>query len=414
MCGLNFIKQQYLKNIYNKTYVSSRSNLNIILKSMRFPNKMLIVTVGGTNGKGSTISVIEKVLLDYGVSVIVNTSPHIKEYNERIRLNGISISDKTLIAGIDFINKVALEEGVVLSFPDYSFLLAYYVAMCEVNIDILLLEVGLGGECDPSNILHADIAVLTNIDLDHTEILGNTREEILEKKIAIARKGKKLVVGDPNPPLNLESLVLMNGYELYLCDHEYNSLDYELKINSPVHINNIAIARKVIALISKQINKEMKLTVDMLKNLAIKARAELLSREGQFILLDVAHNRQAINNLSNQIDNIKTTYNLTKVTAIFTAISTKLSSDIIADIAFIIDEWKVFSIRSIDQRGASQLDLQKYFQNINQVSFFDIQSHEFKNILMDNCRNELIVVFGSFTLIGEFLKIYDLQVVNEK
>jgi dihydrofolate synthase / folylpolyglutamate synthase len=414
MCDLAYIKRQCLSSIYNKTYTSSRSHLKVILNAMKLPKNMLVVTVGGTNGKGSTISIIERALLDYGFSVLVNTSPHIKEYNERVRFNGASISDITLIDGITFIDKIALDEGLVLSFPDYSFLLVCYVAMCRINIDILLLEVGLGGEYDPSNILNADISVLTNIDLDHTDILGKTREEILEKKIAIARKGKALVVGDPNPPLNLESLVISKGCNLYLCGRDFAISDYKLNTNLPVHTNNIAIAGQVISLISQEMNKEMQLTVDILKKIDLKARAELLSRGHEFFLLDVAHNRQAVNNLFHKIKDIKKRYKFQKVTAIFTAISTKPIAGMISDIASIIDEWKVFSIDSIDARGASQLDLKYYFRDIDEVSFFDIKDNEFKNILMGIRRNELTIVFGSFVLIGEFLKIYDLQVINEK
>lgn len=408
MVDLAFQKQQYIKNISGRNYESIQGNLQLILQSLPLPQDIKIITVGGTNGKGSTISVIEQALIDFGLSVVVNTSPHIKHYNERIRINGKVISDETLVKGFAFIEKIESENLVPLSFPDYSFLLACYAAMINPQLDILILEVGLGGEKDPANVLNADISVITNIDLDHTEILGNSREEILEKKIAIARRNKALVVGDPNPPINLQSLV--NHYEckLYLFGEDFNALDVKYETKSNLHINNIATAQKVIFLLSRMMNKDIVLTRNSLEKIDLQARGQLLLRGNHFFLLDVAHNRQAIKNLYYQILDIRKTYNIKKVTAIFTALSSKLNIDLLSSIVSIIDEWNVFSINEIDYRGATQFALKKYFQDLSSnIFFYNILDKEFKKIILDSQPRELIVVFGSFVLVGEFLKVYE-------
>jgi dihydrofolate synthase/folylpolyglutamate synthase len=172
-----------------------------------------IIVVGGTNGKGSTVAYLEAIYLQSGYRPLVYTSPHIDHYNERVRIAGRTASDQQFIDAFEVIE--SCREDTSLSYFEYGTLAALLIAVWQ-QPDVLILEVGLGGRLDAVNILQHDIAVITNISLDHMEWLGDSREKIAIEKAGIARHGQPLILADEDMPESLHQQARQVG-ALELC-----------------------------------------------------------------------------------------------------------------------------------------------------------------------------------------------------
>ncbi len=157
----------------------------------------LVVTVGGTNGKGSVVALLDAMLRAGGTRTGAYTSPHILRYNERLRLDGAEVDDATLVAAFERVE--AARGGTTLTYFEFGTLAAFDI-LARAQPEIALLEVGLGGRLDAVNLVDADAAVVVTVDLDHTEYLGPDREAIGREKAGIFRAGRPAIVGETNPP----------------------------------------------------------------------------------------------------------------------------------------------------------------------------------------------------------------------
>jgi dihydrofolate synthase/folylpolyglutamate synthase len=164
------------------------------------PPAPLCFVVGGTNGKGSTTTAIEHILRARGLRTGATFSPHLVRFNERIRLDGDEVTDALLCAAFDAIETARAE--ITLTYFEFGMLAALW-CFREARVDAAVIEVGLGGRLDAANIVDADVAVITTIGLDHMEYLGPDRPSIAREKAHIARQGRPLVVGEPDPPDSL-------------------------------------------------------------------------------------------------------------------------------------------------------------------------------------------------------------------
>ncbi|SDY49201.1 bifunctional tetrahydrofolate synthase/dihydrofolate synthase [Nitrosomonas sp. Nm58] len=158
-----------------------------------------LIAVGGTNGKGSTCAMLESILSCAGYRVGCYTSPHLLKYNERVRIEQKAVSDEELCYAFDVIESARLRCDTSLTYFEFGTLAAMHL-FTQSKVDVAILEVGLGGRLDAVNVFDADCAILTNIDLDHMDYLGSTREEIGIEKIGIFRKNKIAICGEPNLP----------------------------------------------------------------------------------------------------------------------------------------------------------------------------------------------------------------------
>jgi dihydrofolate synthase/folylpolyglutamate synthase len=159
-----------------------------------------VITVGGTNGKGSVCAFLEAILREAGYRVGLYTSPHIVRYNERVRIDGVEASDEALVAAFE---RVEAARGTTsLTYFEMGTLAAACL-FADASLDVVILEVGLGGRLDAVNVFDPDCAVVVTVDLDHMEYLGPTREHIGHEKAGIFRAGKPAVYGEENPPRSL-------------------------------------------------------------------------------------------------------------------------------------------------------------------------------------------------------------------
>lgn len=259
-----------------------------------------VITVGGTNGKGSTVATLTSVYLAAGYQVATYTSPHLLHFNERICLDGRPVTDETLICAFAAVESARHQAGVSLSYFEFT-TLAAFVVFGEANPDVVILEVGLGGRLDAVNLVDATVAVITSIGIDHTDWLGDTREAIAFEKAGIFRAGRVVVCGESDPP---ESM--LEHARALCCTVMRKELDFGFErlpqswrwwsgkshlesLPLPkLALDNVATALAAIDVLGLPVS-ESALREGQLQAF-VPGRLERLERQGVEIVLDVAHN----------------------------------------------------------------------------------------------------------------------------
>jgi dihydrofolate synthase / folylpolyglutamate synthase len=279
--------------------------------------KAKTILVAGTNGKGSCVASMAALFRTQGLSVGCYTSPHLLRYNERIQINGLEASDDALCAAFTAIDQVCGE--ISLSYFEFGTLAAFWL-MAQANVDVWLIEVGLGGRLDATNIIDADIAIITSIALDHEAYLGDTRELIALEKLGIARKNSLLICAEPNPPTSLlegaEQLgcpVLWAGKDFSWCAEwsaEAPKITLTLSQNRSVHIAaaqlplpSIAAAWVACDVICNALGQTPDSTewAQVLTRTRLAGRWQRFTCQGVDVLIDVAHNPASTQALAEHI-----------------------------------------------------------------------------------------------------------------
>ena len=184
------------------------------------PPAATAIVVAGTNGKGSTTAFAEQLLLAGGRSVGTTMSPHVHRFNERIRIGGADASDASIVDALEAVD--GARGDIELSYFEYAVLAALF-AIRRAEVDVAVLEIGLGGRLDAVNVVDADVAVITSIGLDHQEYLGDTRELIGAEKAGIVRPSRPLVFGDPSPPASVLDRARALGAPVYQAGRDFGS-----------------------------------------------------------------------------------------------------------------------------------------------------------------------------------------------
>jgi len=190
----------YIERIHPTSIELGLDRVTAVKRRLALELEATIITVAGTNGKGSTCAMLESVLLAAGYRVGLYTSPHLLRYNERVRINGTPVDDESLCRA--FARVEAVRDGVPLTYFEFG-TLAAWIVFAGAPFDALILEVGMGGRLDAVNAFDAHCAVVTSIAIDHTDYLGHTREEIGLEKAGILRAGRPAIIADPQPPASV-------------------------------------------------------------------------------------------------------------------------------------------------------------------------------------------------------------------
>ena len=361
------------------------------------------ITVAGTNGKGSTVAVMEAILCARGERVGAFTSPHLVRYNERIRVEGAEVSDALIVEAFEAIEKA--RSDISLTYFEFNTLAALWIFK-KLDVAFQLLEVGLGGRLDAVNIVDADVAVVTAIGLDHQEWLGSDVETIAIEKCGIARDGRACVVADLAAPVSVSTeLQRIGACELRaLRDYAFGDTYFEsLKAGSiawslPAGILPLNAAAGLRALEAAGIAVTEELVVRGMKRIVLKGRRESFRLGNIDLVLDVAHNPDAAVELRKFLDR-QTAAQLT--TAIFAVMSDKDCRDIIAAVAPVIDEWYLPSGIG-GARGQSPEVLIGFIPGTAQVTpTFESAFEGAMESLADGGR---LIIFGSFFTVGEGMK----------
>lgn len=293
------------QNIGKQAYKTDLTNTILLANHLSNPQKKIkTIHVAGTNGKGSTSHMLASILQESGYKVGLYTSPHLKDYRERIKINGIHIEEKYVV---DFIqkNKVFFEEND-LSFFEMTVGLAFDY-FNENNIDIAIIEVGLGGRLDSTNIITPLISVITNIGLDHTQFLGNTIQEITLEKAGIIKPNVPVVIGEylPETKTIFIDKAILNKTKIYFAsDLISNNYESDLKGNYQTYNKKTVVQTLKILqeqnqfLISEANFKNGFLNV--IKNTGLQGRWQQL-HQNPLVIADTAHNKHGLEVVLKQI-----------------------------------------------------------------------------------------------------------------
>ena len=369
-----------------------------------------IITVAGTNGKGSTVTALETIYYTAGYKVGAYTSPHLLQFNERIRVNLKPIPDNELCQAFCVIEE---ERGEVnLTYFEMTTLAALWYFKNH-NLDVLILEVGLGGRMDATNILDADLAVITTIDYDHQEFLGTTLDAIGYEKAGILRPKKPFVYADENPPAsilnvakNLDSPTFLYSRNFSFQRHVSNwSLNFEGRTISELPIPCIQF-KSAAAAISACLLLEEALPVShehyrtAMKTVFLPGRLQLQQKGSVRILYDVSHNPQSARLLVDRVKQLDTNI---RVHAVFSALKDKDIFGLIFPLRDCVDRW--YPAQLDNKRAASANLLLAEFKGAEIIVdvCYNTPLLAFEQALNQAEAGDLIVVYGSFFTVSQVM-----------
>jgi dihydrofolate synthase/folylpolyglutamate synthase len=382
-----------------------------------------VVTVGGTNGKGSTCAVLESILLRAGYHVGCHTSPHLLEFNERARIDGLNATDAELLPHFEAVEaaRKSLPEPVSLTYFEFTTLAILHL-FASRELDAIILEVGLGGRLDAVNVIDTDCAIITSIDIDHTEYLGDTREKIAFEKAGIFRAGKPAICADPAAPQTLVDHAHTLGADLWLFGRDFR---YEGQAGSERQqwtyvgrtMRRSALAYPALRGANQLINTSAALAAlealrerlpvsaqDVrlgLANVELPGRFQVLAGRPT-IVLDVAHNPHAAAVLAQNLGSMgfyRYTY------AVFGAMRDKDIARIVGHLKGEIDHWCVTNLPTGRAATAEMLEEELRRAGVtdgpdNSVRHFATPAEAYQDATSRATEDDRILIFGSFLTVA--------------
>ncbi|RMJ06215.1 Bifunctional protein FolC [Marinobacter litoralis] len=400
---------QWLEAIHPTEIDMGLDRVLVVLRRL-FPKKpnARIITVAGTNGKGSTVATLERQLMAAGRTTGAYTSPHLQHYNERVRINGTNVSDAALVSAFE---KVEVARGrVSLTYFEFG-TLAAFVAFEQAGVEDWVLEVGLGGRLDAVNVLDADFAIITSIDIDHIGFLGDNREVIGFEKAGILRRGIPAVCADPVPPASVLQQAVAQKVDLQLTGRDYqlepradDSSIIDLVMAQgrvalpagPLPIESVAAATVMAARLVPDAGLE--LLGEAAQSVNLPGRFERLSSE-PLVIADVGHNPHAARWLASKLSELKQ-QNSGRVIAVYAALGDKDVEGVVAAMAPVVDHW---CLAGLDvPRGLSVGELESRVGDGASVSASATISEALEDANSEvSGQEDCVVVFGSFFTVAE-------------
>ena len=360
-----------------------------------FPNGVpfQVIMVAGTNGKGSTIAFIDSIYQQSDFKVGAFTSPHLIKYNERFSVNGEMASDESICQAFDAIEVLRGETS--LTYFEFS-TLAALVIFAHEKVDVVVLEVGLGGRLDSVNIVDPNVSIITNIAIDHTDYLGDTREAIGFEKAGIMRNDIPCICGDQNPPTSLQDHADNIGALLTFVNQPYLG---KISLQGEHQQYNAALAIEVVNQLQSLFPIDQNQLSQGLEKANILARFQVKTVNNRTIVLDVAHNEAAIKILAEALKSKKI-----PTLAIFSALKDKNIKLMINAIESCIDEWLIVPL-SVNRAIKIQDLVEKFSLSSKITTCKDMESaiHQ----ALNTQQYQRVVIFGSFHTVADAMKILD-------
>ena len=374
-----------------------------------------VVSVAGTNGKGSSVTMLDEILRRAGYRVGRYTSPHLIKYNERICVDGNEVSDAELCESFDRIDRA--RGDISLTYFEFGTLAALDLFR-QHNVEIAILEVGLGGRLDAVNILDADAALISSIDLDHQQWLGNTRESIGREKAGIFRNMAPAVCSDPNPPQTIIDCASALGTPLSLAGQDFsyetteNGWNWQsaqkswLDLPRPMQycefqLQNAAGVLMVLENISHEFPVQEDAIRNGLANFRLHGRMQQIPGEIEMIL-DVAHNRESVQAL---IKNLQSVPCIGKTHILIGMLKDKTHDMVLSELGRVADSWSVVTLA--EERGCDSAQLIQALAELDirdNIRGYDSVADALAGIRAKAIPGDRIVITGSFLTVGAALR----------
>ena len=407
----------HCERLHPQTIELGLERVRTVAQRMRLGFDCPVFTVAGTNGKGSTCAMLEAILLEAGFRTGVYTSPHLVRFEERCRIRGESADASELVASF------AVVEGargdISLTYFEFTTLAILHV-LARAGLDAVVLEVGLGGRLDAVNIIDTDCAIITSIDVDHTELLGHTREQIGLEKAGILRTGRPAIVSDPVPPQSVLDRAREIDADLWLLGRDYNySGDQQqwawagrgrryagLAYPALRGANQLINAAGVLAAL-EAMRPRLPVTAQAVRNglalVELPGRFQVVPGQPALVL-DVAHNPHSAAALALNLDAMgfyPTTH------AVFGAMADKDLAPMLARMDPLIDRWYFTDLPT--PRAAGAAALQAAWQAATRrrdagSAVFASPMEALRAAEAQAQATDRIVVFGSFYTVGGVLE----------
>jgi len=413
----------YIQTLHSREIELSLDRVGAVYGRL-FPNGVdfKVITVAGTNGKGSTAELLSSIYAAASYRVGKFTSPHLVNFNERFRINQKDVDDASLIGALCRIEEA--RKSISLTFFEYGTLVAI-VLFADAAVDIAVMEVGLGGRLDAINILDADAAIVTNISIDHVSWLGDTIEEIGREKIAIARANKPCVIGMSNPPQSIIEYCQQQSIQPLLIERDF-SIKFEhqqehwcfqskefcldslpLPFNQAGHqLDNAAVAIQTVHTLLCDLPLADVQIADGIRNAMLAGRCQLVSQRPS-IILDVSHNVASISRLANFVLSLEIKG---QVSAVCGMLSDKQIGESLVQLDGVVDKWYFASLNNPRGASAEEVEVQLLGKLPTRQGCHQFQSQNFDSVLKayqaakemltsDDC----LLVFGSFFVVGDII-----------
>jgi len=375
----------------------------------------VVITVGGTNGKGSTCAMLEKILLESGYRVGLYTSPHLLRYNERVRLQGEDVSDDLLVESFE---RVEAARGTTpLTYFEFGTLGALDI-FGRASLDVAILEVGLGGRLDAVNIVDADVACVVSVDLDHQAFLGNDRESIGYEKAGIYRAGRAAIFGDTNPPDRLVAHAKQIGADLQVLGRDFRYEAHERQwdfigrrgakralpmpaLRGRWQLKNACVALAALDEVADRVPVSLGEVKRGFTNVRLAGRLQVLPGRPS-IVLDVAHNPHAARALADGLGDMGF---YERTFAVFAMLADKDIGGVIDAMRGRVDQWFVASVAAERAAPAQRVADLLSGRGLSAVTrTFATVSAALEEARRQAGPNDRIIVFGSFYTVAEALR----------
>lgn len=375
-----------------------------------------VIMVGGTNGKGSTVAFTEAIARAAGWKTGAYTSPHLLRYNERVRIDGRDADDATLVAAFEAVE--AARADTPLTYFEYGTLAALWLFQ-RADLDLAILEVGLGGRLDAVNIVDADVAVITTVDLDHQDYLGDDREKIGFEKAGIARAWKPLVLGEDDPPSSVLGHAYAIGASTWRANNDFfferiddagwqwREVGYEValslpKLVAPAQLRNAATA--IAALRALDVEIPDAALVEGVANACLPGRLQRFERDGVEIVVDVGHNPQAARELAAWL---RADAAAGRTFAVYAALADK---DIVGVVNALQEGIAGWYIAGLEEAGPRGLDVEAFAVRLAGTAVSEAERHADVATALAAARaqareGDRILVFGSFFTVAAALSV---------
>ncbi len=423
----------YIEALHPKSIAMGLDRVKLVIDKLQLNPTFPIITVAGTNGKGSVCAMLSHIYTQAGYNVGCYTSPHIQHYNERVSVNLQLISDDDLCTAFTAVEAARgqVKHGkVTLTYFEMGTLAAMW-HFCHQNLDIAILEIGLGGRLDAVNAFEPSCAVVTTIALDHMEFLGDTREQIGFEKAGVFRPNTLAICGDENPPDSLVQYAKKIGADLQLIQRDfhvkktksgwqYSAKNMHLDLPNPglagdfQLCNAACVVRAVLHLndilpviTPEQLSAGLQTNIHQaLRAVHLIGRFQQLQSEPQ-IIVDVAHNPHAAKSLA---QNLKSTLCIGKTLAVFGMLADKDIAGVIEAVQAEIDAWYLADVHHA--RGAKASEIDQVLQGFLLKTEVKKSTNLFADVAAalaaaceDADKNDRIIVFGSFYTVADAMAV---------